>query len=70
MSKFIAIAASAVLMTAVGTAQARDHGGTWTGPHRHTVSAPEIEAASAGAALVLLTGGIYVLFRRQGARKD
>ena len=38
--------------------------------HKHTVAAPEIDSTSAGAALMLLAGGLIVVFSRKTVRKD
>ncbi|MFI4890339.1 MAG: hypothetical protein ACHQIL_07395 [Steroidobacterales bacterium] len=38
--------------------------------HCAAVEAPEIDSSSAGAALILLGGGLVVLFGRRTVRKD
>jgi hypothetical protein len=59
----------AVLGSVAGVANAggRNHGGGWNPPT--TVTAPEIDPASAASAVTLLLGGLTVLRSRVGKRK-
>jgi hypothetical protein len=74
MSKLVAASAIALLLS--GYAAAKD----WQTADfddyaknkkpKKTVAAPEIDSTSAGAALVLLAGGLIVVFGRKTVKKD
>jgi hypothetical protein len=72
MSKILAAGTIALLLSGFATAS------DWqTGAYdfaakkpKKTVAAPEIDSASAGAALVLLAGGLIVVFSRKTVKKD
>ena len=72
MSKILAASTIALLLSGYATANNWQSEGfdNSSKKHKHTVAAPEIDSASAGAALVLLAGGLIVVFSRKTAKKD
>ena len=72
MSKKIAAAAIALLVSGYALADVRDNDGGDSGKHKktHTVAAPEIDSATGAAALALLAGGLIVLYGRKTVKKD
>jgi hypothetical protein len=72
MSKILAAGSLALLLSGYATANNWQTEGSEKSPkkHKRTVAAPEIDSTSAGAALVLLAGGLIVVFSRKTVRKD
>jgi len=72
MSKILAAGSLALLLSGYATANNWQTEGSEKSSkkHKHTVAAPEIDSTSAGAALVLLAGGLIVVFSRKTVRKD
>jgi hypothetical protein len=72
MSKILAAGAIALLMSGYASAsdwQTNDFDNA-SKKHKKSVDAPEMDATSAGAALLLLGGGLIVLFGRKTVKKD
>ena len=72
MSKLLVAGTVALAVTGLAAANlaAANSSELDSNPKKHTVAAPEIDAASAGAALMLLGGGLIVLFGRKTVAKD
>jgi hypothetical protein len=70
MSKILAAGTIALLLSGYATAkQPVDFDNSSKKPKK-TVAAPEIDSTSAGAALMLLAGGLIVVFSRKTVKKD
>ncbi len=74
MSKILAAAAIALLVSGTALANGWDNDG-WDkdkdkNKKTHSVAAPEIDSASGAAALALLGGGLIVLYGRKTVKKD
>jgi hypothetical protein len=74
MSKIVAASTIALLLSGYATASDWKTAGiddfAKTKKPKKTVAAPEIDSTSAGAALVLLAGGLIVVFSRKTVKKD
>ncbi len=72
MSKLLAAGAIALLMSgyaSANNAETQDFE-SQAKKHKKSVAAPEMDSPSAGAALVLLGGGLILLFGRKAVKKD
>jgi hypothetical protein len=72
MSKILAAGAIALLMSGYASANNWETNGfeSQAKKQKKSVAAPEMDSTSAGAALVLLGGGLIVLFGRKTVKKD
>ena len=72
MAKLLAAGAIAILMSGYASANNSETNGfeSQAKKHRKSVAAPEMDSTSAGAALVLLGGGLILLFGRKTEKKD
>jgi hypothetical protein len=72
MSKILAAGAIALLLSGYATASNWQTAAIENSAKKpkKTVAAPEIDSTSAGAALMLLAGGLIVVFSRKTVKKD
>jgi hypothetical protein len=75
MSRILAASVITLLMSGYAVArghvgQGADFDGWGKKQHSKAVAAPEMDATSAGAAMVLLGGGLIVLFGRKTVKKS
>jgi len=72
MSKILAAGTIALLLSGYATAKNGQPGkfDNSSKKPKRTVAAPEIDSTSAGAALMLLAGGLIVVFSRKTVKKD
>ena len=72
MSKILAAGTIALLLSGYATAKIGQRGDfdNSSKKPKKTVAAPEIDSTSAGAALMLLAGGLIVVFSRKTVKKD